>query len=64
MAEEEAKAAMMPILRFDSINDEEKDIMRQKEQDLQRLLEEQKDLAQKQLEIIEKQKQELEYQKW
>jgi hypothetical protein len=56
MAEEEAKAAMMPILRFDSINDEEKDIMRQKEQDLQRLLEEQKDLAQKQLEIIEKQK--------
>jgi len=42
MAEEEAKAAMMPILRFDSINDEEKDIMRQKEQDLQRLLEEQR----------------------
>ena len=30
MAEEEAKLQMDHILRFDSINDEEKDIMRQK----------------------------------
>ena len=39
LAEEEAKAQMEPILRFDSINDEEKDIMRQKERELQKMLE-------------------------
>jgi len=42
LAEEEARLQMEPILRFDSINDEEKDIMRQKELELQRLLEEQR----------------------
>ncbi len=47
MAEEEAKARMEPLLRFDSVNDEEKAFLKKKEQELSKLLEEQKELTKK-----------------
>lgn len=55
-AEEEARAAMEPILRFDSIRDEEKEFLKRKEQDLERLLEQQISIQKQQQEEIERQK--------
>jgi hypothetical protein len=55
-AEEEAKAAMEPILRFDSAKDEEKEYLRRKEQELTRLLEEHVARQQEQQAEIERQK--------
>ena len=53
-AEEEARAAMEPILRFDSIRDEEKEFLKRKEQDLERLLEQQISIQKQQQEEIER----------
>lgn len=55
---------MDPILRFDSVGDEEKAFLKKKEQELQKMLDEQKELTRQQLQIIENQKKELERQRW